>query len=268
MFSNLIESDSHRNEFKRRSSFFAGTVVAYILFLGAAAVAGVLTYDARVEAQAMDLRVDYWIAPVKSVNHHETPRESTPRRPAPSHAPVDPNLKVAMRTETPVAPISDSTKPPDKIGTTGSSVPPATGAYVIGPKNADPPGAPGGNETPCANCTGTEPAVTTEKITPAVEPVKTVPKTIISEMIASKAVSLPKPDYPVIAKQARVQGPVNVQILVDENGRVISAQAVKGNGMLTRAAEEAARRARFTPTLLNNQPVKVQGVIVYNFTLQ
>jgi protein TonB len=268
MFTNLIESDSHAKEFKRRSSFFAATVAAYALLLFGAAVAGVLTYDARVEAQAMDLRVDYWIPPVKSADHRETPRESTARRPAPSHAPVDPNLRVAMRTETPVAPINESTKAPNEIGTNGSPVPPATGEFVIGPKNADPPGAPGSNETPCSNCTGTEPAVKTEIKTPAVEPVKVTPKTIISNMIASKAVSLPKPDYPIIAKQARVQGPVNVQILVDENGRVISAQAVKGNGMLFRAAEEAARRARFTPTTLNDQPVKVQGVIIYNFMLQ
>jgi len=267
MFTNLIESDSHRKEFKRRSSFFAATVAAYTLFLFAAAIVGVLTYDARVEAQSNDLEIIEWIPPIKP-NVRDTVRDSSPRRPAPSHAPVDPNLRVAMRTETPVAPVADSLKVPDQIGTTGSPVPPATGAYVIGPKNADPPGAPGANEAPCANCTGTEPAVNTETKPPVVEPVKVTPKTIISSMIASKAVSLPKPDYPAIARQARVQGPVNVQILVDENGKVISAQAVKGNGMLTRAAEEAARRARFTPTMLNDQPVKVQGVITYNFTLQ
>ena len=268
MFTNLIESDSHAKEFKRRTSFFAATVAAYTLFLSAAAVAGVLTYDAQVEAQATDLQLEYWLPAVKSVDHHETLRERTPPRRAPSNAPVDRNLKVSMRTEPPVAPITDPTKAPDEVGTAGSPVPPASGQFVIGTKNADPPGAPGGGETPCANCSGTEPAVKTENTSPPVEPVKTTPKTIISNMIASQAVSLPKPDYPIIAKQARVQGPVNVQILVDENGKVISAHAVKGNGMLLRAAEDAARRARFTPTLLNSQPVKVQGVITYNFMLQ
>jgi protein TonB len=84
----------------------------------------------------------------------------------------------------------------------------------------------------------------------------------------AKVMDLPKPAYPIIAKQARIQGPVNVQILIDENGKVISAQAVKGNVMLTKAAEDAARRARFTPTMLGDVPVKVQGVIVYNFVLQ
>jgi TonB family protein len=71
-----------------------------------------------------------------------------------------------------------------------------------------------------------------------------------------------------MAKRIGVQGPVNVQILIDESGRVISAQAVKGNALLTTAAVEAARRATFTPTRLSGQPVKVQGVITYNFVLQ
>jgi protein TonB len=91
-----------------------------------------------------------------------------------------------------------------------------------------------------------------------------VPSTILS----GKALSLPQPPYPIIAKQARVQGPVSIQILVSEEGKVLSAQAVSGNGMLISAAKEAAMRARFSPTLLNGQPVKIQGVITYNFTLQ
>jgi len=71
-----------------------------------------------------------------------------------------------------------------------------------------------------------------------------------------------------MAKQTRTEGPVNIQILVDEQGKVMSAQVVSGNPMLITAAKEAAMRARFTPTILNGQPVKTQGVIVYNFTLQ
>ncbi len=81
-------------------------------------------------------------------------------------------------------------------------------------------------------------------------------------------ISMPAPAYPIIAKQVKAQGPVNVQILVNEQGKVISAQALSGNPMLLAAAKEAAMRARFTPTLLNGTPVKVQGTIIYNFVLQ
>ena len=72
----------------------------------------------------------------------------------------------------------------------------------------------------------------------------------------------------MMAKQTRTQGAVNVQILIDEQGNVISAHAVSGSATLVHAAEDAARRARFTPTRLNDQAVKVQGVITYNFVLQ
>jgi len=59
-----------------------------------------------------------------------------------------------------------------------------------------------------------------------------------------------------------------VQILVSESGGVISAHAVSGSPSLTNAAEDAAKRARFSPTFLNGVAVKVQGVITYNFVLQ
>jgi protein TonB len=61
---------------------------------------------------------------------------------------------------------------------------------------------------------------------------------------------------------------VTVQITVDEGGRVVSASAVSGHPLLRAAAEGAARQARFSPTLLSGQPVKVTGVITYNFVLQ
>ena len=71
----------------------------------------------------------------------------------------------------------------------------------------------------------------------------------------------------MMAKQMRIQGLVSVQILVDESGKVISAQVVSGNPALSTAARDAAMRARFTPTTLNGQAVKIQGIINYNFTM-
>jgi len=71
-----------------------------------------------------------------------------------------------------------------------------------------------------------------------------------------------------MAKAIGAHGPVAVQILVDELGKVISAQPVSGDPTLRPAAKQAAFQARFTPTVLNGQPVKIQGVITYNFVLQ
>ena len=101
---------------------------------------------------------------------------------------------------------------------------------------------------------------------PVVKPPTT--QRVPSVVLTSKAISLPQPAYPIMAKQTGTHGAVNIQILVDEQGKVISAQVVSGSPMLTTAAKEAAMRARFTPTILNGQPVKIQGVIIYNFVLQ
>lgn len=87
-------------------------------------------------------------------------------------------------------------------------------------------------------------------------------------LIQNKAISKPAPPYPPLAKAARVGGTVYVQVTVDESGRVISAKAVSGHPLLQQAAVEAASEARFSPTRLEGQPVKVSGTISYNFVLQ
>src|SRR5205085_8733567 len=95
------------------------------------------------------------------------------------------------------------------------------------------------------------------------------PKVIVSGGILNgKAVSKPEAVYPPIAKAARAQGTVTVQIVVDENGDVISAHALSGHPLLQAAAVEAARQAKFTPTRLSGEPVKVSGVLTYNFALE
>jgi TonB family protein len=86
-------------------------------------------------------------------------------------------------------------------------------------------------------------------------------------VLRGKAVEMPRPDYPVAARREHAAGTVAVQITVDEEGNVISAKAMRGHPFLRGAAEEAARRAKFTPTLLCGRPMKVTGVIVYNFVL-
>jgi TonB family protein len=87
-------------------------------------------------------------------------------------------------------------------------------------------------------------------------------------VLNGKAVYKPQPEYPATAKAARAQGVVTVQVLVDETGKVIEARATRyPHFSLVSAAEDAARRARFTPTLLSGSPVKVTGIITYNFLL-
>ena len=84
-------------------------------------------------------------------------------------------------------------------------------------------------------------------------------------VLNSKTTSLPKPAYPPAALVARANGVVNVQVLIDEQGNVVSASAVAGPPLLRAAAVQAARSAKFAPALLSRQPVKVLGILVYKF---
>jgi protein TonB len=92
-------------------------------------------------------------------------------------------------------------------------------------------------------------------------------KPVSGGVLNGKALSLPVPRYPDIARRSRTAGKVEVQVVVDENGNVISAQALSGPAPLREAAVDAAKRARFSPTKLSGAPVKVAGTIDYNFTL-
>src|ERR1043166_5702442 len=98
-------------------------------------------------------------------------------------------------------------------------------------------------------------------------PAEEKPKAPVSIGVANgKATSLPKPPYPAAALAMNIQGTVDVQVMIDESGKVTSAKAVTGSAFFRASAERAAWSAKFTPTYLDAKPVKVTGVIVYNFT--
>lgn len=86
-------------------------------------------------------------------------------------------------------------------------------------------------------------------------------------VVNSKAKTLVTPAYPAAAKMVKAQGAVNVQVVIDEQGNVISAVAASGNPLLRASAVQAAKQSKFTPTLLSNVPVRATGVIIYNFKL-
>lgn len=79
------------------------------------------------------------------------------------------------------------------------------------------------------------------------------------------AVILAKPEYPKAAKAVRASGAVNVQVTINELGYVISAKAISGHPLLRAQAVKAAKNSKFRMTTLEGIPVKVVGVIVYNF---
>jgi TonB family protein len=87
-------------------------------------------------------------------------------------------------------------------------------------------------------------------------------------VLNGKATNLPAPEFPAIARQANASGTVTVKVVVDESGNVVAAHAVSGHPLLQSAAVTAARQARFTPTRMSGEPVRVSGTLVYNFVTQ
>lgn len=102
------------------------------------------------------------------------------------------------------------------------------------------------------------------QISPAQTPATPV-KQISGGVLNGKAVTLAKPAYPAAARAVEAQGAVNVKVTIDEEGNVVSAEAVSGHPLLQTAAVQAAQQSTFKPTFLSGQAVKVTGVIVYNF---
>ncbi len=90
-------------------------------------------------------------------------------------------------------------------------------------------------------------------------------KTISGGILNAKATNLVQPQYPAAARAVRASGEVKVQVTINESGNVITANAVSGHPLLRASAVQAARASKFSPTLLSGTPVKLTGVIVYNF---
>lgn len=114
---------------------------------------------------------------------------------------------------------------------------------------------------------GTSPIVRLESEPPAPVASNPILKPVSGGVLNGTALSLPAPAYPETAMRLRISGIVSIAVVVDERGKVVSAQATSGPSSLRDAAVQAALRARFSPTKLSGQPVKVSGVINYRFSL-
>jgi TonB family protein len=266
MFDKLIESNTVEAEFKpRRSYFLVSTVVVGILFLTAVVIS---IYAGEIGIGNGDLELSELMAPVEMA-------AMEPERPQPRPQPQ--NQQTSDRTtrvenqqptdETPVA------TPPISV-TPNSHLSRPIGPFTFSKVDSDPSTAPGTGRDPNGNgdpnSIGLGPSSPRtedprpETDTPPAEIKR--PATQSLGVINGKATYLPVPAYPAPATALNLQGKVDVQVTIDETGKVISARAASGHPLLRPAAEKAAWNARFTPTKLSNVPVKVTGVIVYNFT--
>ena len=147
--------------------------------------------------------------------------------------------------------------------------PPTSGA--VGVIGGVPGGVPGG--TPGGVIGGIIGAVPTAAPPPP-PPVKEAPKPVVPQRIRvggnvqqAKLVRQPRPVYPPLARQARIQGTVRLTAVIAKDGTIQELQVVNGHPLLVPAALEAVKQWVYQPTLLNGEPVEVITQIDVNFTL-
>jgi protein TonB len=261
MFDNLVESSSHKEDLTRKGSFIGITALIYGVLMLAFFIAGIYLYDAHLTQ--MELELTTLVAPVPVPQQQK--EEIKPKEEA---KPVKPDQNVDVRKEL----ISDVATPqlvPKEVSAKASDVPPVRRGVTTIVGNSDSNAAAAMPSGPGTGTVVTQAPVKIADEPPPPPEEKPKPRAPISGgVLNGKAISLPKPSYPPIARAAHAAGTVVVQVLIDENGSVVSASAVSGHPLLINAAVSAARQARFSPTKLSGQPVKVTGVIQYNFVAQ
>ena len=257
MFDQLVESGSHSADIKRKGGFLLGFTIAYLVLIVVGAVAGIMLAAANIDQQTLELTA--LIAPVPVPQQQK--QEAKPEK-------VEITKNVDIRKEL-IADVSRADLVPKEVSAKASDIPPVRKGVVTmvgsGNSNAIAPVAPG-NGTGQIISAPTRVEIKDEPPPPAPKPTPHAP--ISGGVLNGKAVHLVTPPYPAIARSAHASGSVQVQVLIDENGNVVSAHAVSGHPLLQAAAVAAARASRFTPTKLSGQPVKVNCVIIYNFVAQ
>ncbi|HST52054.1 MAG TPA: energy transducer TonB [Pyrinomonadaceae bacterium] len=269
MFGNLIESGSHAADLKRKGRFFLGTIAFYCLLVVVTGVGSIYAYNAKLDDPTNELEVTLMRFPPVEARAEPEHRQAT--RPASGQSR---EFQPATRTTISVMNPGLTQFAPANARDIDPHTPVVIGDFDRDPINL---GGPVGPATPGGPGNGIDEVGPAVRVTETPPPPRAVPTPapqrptgpvhLPSEIISSKTLSKPAPPYPLIAKQTRTQGTVVVQIVIDEQGHVISAKALSGNPLLQAAAVQAANQAHFTPTFLGGQAVKVTGSITYNFVL-
>ncbi|HKQ93137.1 MAG TPA: energy transducer TonB [Blastocatellia bacterium] len=248
MFDKLVESAKEKRGRRARRLFLA-TVAVYAVALTAIGIATVIGF--RPALAGGDEVLSILIPP------------PVPSGPDPSPVQAKPNPKSAPDQGF-VAPIK-TTHPPNvddlNLGPIRPILVSGGDPRVIG-RDGVIPGAPISNEPPPP-----PPPTPTPVVKPAAPPAQDAVVRLTSMLTQGRVVRRVQPPYPVIAKQARIEGPVQVQIDISEDGAVTNVTLLSGHPLLRDAALRAAKQWQFIPTELNGHRVRAIGMITFNFTL-
>jgi protein TonB len=106
----------------------------------------------------------------------------------------------------------------------------------------------------------------TNVVPPPVRPTIARPP-MISHMMEGNLIHRVQPDYPPLARQARIQGAVVLQAVISRDGTIENLQVLSGHPMLVPSALAAVRQWRYRPYFLNGEPVEVETQVTVNFVL-
>lgn len=249
----------------------SGTVLTIVL------IAGFIfsLFSQNIALASDSLEISTLVAPVPTEPKPEPEPEAKPERSTASS-----EVKLAERTDNIRRMEENPTEIPDKVNVEKTDVKARpNNVFKISDRNFDPVGQVSGtgrssddgkvsgtgikNEPTVVESDDKEEEAAPPPIKPKVE--KNAPPKSLG-VINGKATNLVTPAYPASAKSMGIKGVVKVQVLIDENGNVISAAAVEGHPLLRGNAVNAARSSKFSPTYLSNEKIKVTGVIIYNFS--
>jgi protein TonB len=138
-------------------------------------------------------------------------------------------------------------------------------AQVAAAPDLDDVGVPGGTNTRGRGVPGSV-GIEVDVAPPAALPAPSHPLTI-SHWAEGNLIYRVQPIYPPIARQARVQGTVELRAIISKAGTIENLIVVRGHPMLVKSALEAVRQWRYRPYLLNNEPFEVETEITVNFVL-
>lgn len=227
----------------KRGATTVGAFVLEILFLGVLVLLPLIFTEALPRQQLMTFLV--------------APPPPPPPPPPPAAAPV---VVKKIQSELDNGQLRTPTAIPKKIQMIKEDEPPPTAgpAGVVG-------GVPGG--VPGGTMGGVLGSVMSS--VPAAVPKAATPQRVRVSQGVSQGLLIHKvqPQYPPLARQARIQGTVVLQALIGKDGSIQNLHVVSGHPMLTNAALEAVKEWRYKPYYLNGEPVEVETTINVNFTL-
>lgn len=280
MLDKLVVSKNSTKENRRVGNFLITSFLTVASILSVGLVYSLFTYNLAMGTD--ELSISTLVAPVLETEAKPIPKKQESR---PDKA-VSNNQKTTIRTQNIRRIEENPSDVPDKVQVTASkAISRPADFFEIGEINSDVSSNSGSsnvrgtnNNSPSVGLADDGSGVVEPEVIKVVKPkiseppvLKEQPKPakqtlpISGGVVNGKAVNLVQPSYSATAKSMGVSGKVTVQVLINEDGNVISAKAIDGHPLLRQTSVDAARKSKFSSTYLTDQKVKVSGVIVYNF---